>query len=89
MQSGAAARLAKEIKMLAEDPPPGVTAWPVSDSIDKLEARESMTCFRSNSQGSVTHIDRSIALNSTEIQGPPGSPYEEGTFTLGIAVPSR
>jgi ubiquitin-conjugating enzyme E2 T len=32
-------RLGKEIRMLAEDPPPGVVAWPVGDSLVRLEAQ--------------------------------------------------
>ena len=34
-----AARLSKEIVMLAQDPPPGVVAWPVDGSNDRLEAQ--------------------------------------------------
>lgn len=34
-------RLQKEIKMLAEEPPPGVCAWPVGDALTHLQARES------------------------------------------------
>jgi hypothetical protein len=34
-----AARMAREIKMLLEDPPPGVAAFPVDNRIDKLAAQ--------------------------------------------------
>lgn len=33
------ARAAREFKMLADDPPPGVAAWPVGDSVVKLRAQ--------------------------------------------------
>lgn len=36
-------RLQKELKMLADEPPPGVCAWPVDDCITHLQARESRT----------------------------------------------
>jgi hypothetical protein len=32
-------RLQKEIRMLADDPPPGVVAWPVENSNDRLDAQ--------------------------------------------------
>jgi len=32
-------RLAKEVRMLAEEPPPGVQCWPVDDSLVRLEAQ--------------------------------------------------
>ena len=34
------ARLGKELKMLTDEPPPGVCAWPVDDCITHLQARE-------------------------------------------------
>ena len=34
-------RLRKEMKMLANEPPPGVCAWPVDDCISHLQARKS------------------------------------------------
>lgn len=34
------ARLGKELKMLTDEPPPGVCAWPVEDCITHLQARE-------------------------------------------------
>lgn len=33
-------RLGKELKMLTDEPPPGVCAWPVDDCITHLQARE-------------------------------------------------
>lgn len=36
-------RLQKELKMLADEPPPGVCAWPVDDCITHLQAREPRT----------------------------------------------
>jgi hypothetical protein len=32
-------RMARELKMLATDPPPGVAAWPVGDSVTELKAQ--------------------------------------------------
>ena len=32
-------RMARELKMLAADPPPGVAAWPVGDSTTQLRAQ--------------------------------------------------
>lgn len=34
-------RLRKELKMLADEPPPGVCAWPVEGSLTHLQARGS------------------------------------------------
>lgn len=32
-------RLKKELQMLADDPPPGVVAWPIENCIDRLQAQ--------------------------------------------------
>lgn len=57
------ARLLKELKLLAEDPPPGVSAWPVDDA-------------------SMRHLH-------AQMQGPEGTPYASGTFTLELHLPER
>ncbi|KAG5189178.1 UBC37-like protein, E2 [Tribonema minus] len=39
MSATAAARLRKELSLLATDPPPGICAWPVGDSLTHLQAQ--------------------------------------------------
>lgn len=39
------ARLTKEISMLANDPGPGISAWPTSDSLTTLEAQVLCMCY--------------------------------------------
>ncbi|CAM9643071.1 unnamed protein product [Discosporangium mesarthrocarpum] len=39
MSGVGAMRLKKELKMLAEEPPPGVCAWPVGESLTHLQAQ--------------------------------------------------
>ncbi|BDA50956.1 Ubiquitin-conjugating enzyme E2 T [Coccomyxa sp. Obi] len=56
------ARMAREIKLLTTEPPPGVCAWPNNDRYDELSA---------------------------QIQGPKGSVYEKGVFTLSVHIPPR
>lgn len=33
------ARMAREIKLLTTEPPPGVCAWPINDRLDELSAQ--------------------------------------------------
>ncbi|CAL8466088.1 g5624 [Coccomyxa elongata] len=54
------ARMAREIKLLTTEPPPGVCAWPINDCYDELSA---------------------------QIQGPKGTVYEKGVFTLSVHIP--
>ncbi len=60
--SGHIRRIQRELVMLAEDPGPGISAWPVEGNMLHLEA---------------------------QIQGPHGSPYEEGTYTLHVHMSER
>ena len=40
-----AARMARELKLLVEEPPTGVCAWPVADKIDELTAQIRVSKF--------------------------------------------
>jgi ubiquitin-conjugating enzyme E2 T len=62
MSHVALGRIRRELEMLANDPGPGVSGWPLDDNILCLEA---------------------------QIQGPEGSPYEEGTYTLHVQLSDR
>jgi len=149
-------RMARELKMLATDPPPGVAAWPVGDSVTELKAQVRVsweggahmrqTCARGGGghsarrlyRGRVTsyrvyqggrkkpasealpgrenvrasasaccsHFFRALSLSTssrrspsiprpspsltlTSLQGPHGTVYERGVFTLAITIPPR
>eukprot|EP01114_Cavostelium_apophysatum_P023465 TRINITY_DN8847_c0_g1_i1.p1 TRINITY_DN8847_c0_g1~~TRINITY_DN8847_c0_g1_i1.p1 ORF type:complete len:219 (-),score=36.05 TRINITY_DN8847_c0_g1_i1:235-810(-) len=55
-------RVKKELQMLNDDPPHGISAWPKDERLDSLEAT---------------------------IQGPSGTPYENGTFKLEVSLGDR
>jgi ubiquitin-conjugating enzyme E2 T len=71
------ARMKKELEMLSNDPPPGISAWLKDDLLNVLEA--STKCS----------IIFEINCLFLAIQGPQGTPYERGTFKLEINVPDR
>lgn len=56
-------RLLREMKMLEQDAPPGISAWPL-------------------------HED-DLSVIRAQIDGPPGSPYEEGSFACELIIPSN
>lgn len=69
----------KELTMLAQAPPPGVSAWCVDGKVNELEAGE---CY-SSLVSAVSYLKLSV------IQGPEDTPYEEGYFKLEINIPDR
>lgn len=47
-------RMKRELKLLAEDPPHGVSCWAVDDKLDHLEASKFMSASQPNSTYFIT-----------------------------------
>lgn len=77
--------------MLKDNPPPGVAAYPVDGRIDKIMAQIQVSSATSSSI--ILAIKEAIATDCfykcCRCQGPKGTVYEGGIFSISVDIPER
>ena len=80
-------RVQKELKMIYEEPPPGISAWAREDNLRELEA--GMHSAMCGTQAYLLSSLRPCVPSDPVVQGAEGTPYANGRFRLHISMPLR
>lgn len=82
-------RILSELKQLELEPPPGICAWPVGDSVTEFEAGEKTKMYHFILLIPRIRNENKQNNKNKAIQGNANTPYSGGLFKLLLNIPER